>query len=91
MRNISPSNLIIIACLAAVAFKVQRAYQVMSFRFSHERLTIPAVVELYNQKVSVSSGEAVTQDFVYAAQQCYQHIFSKPALANAILWAVHLQ
>jgi hypothetical protein len=48
------------------------------------------VVELYNQKVNVSSGEAVTQDFVYAAQHCYQHIFSKQVLATAILWELDL-
>jgi hypothetical protein len=62
----------------------------MSFRISHDRLNIAAVVEMYNQKVNVSSGEAVTMDFVYAAQQAYQHIFSKQALAQAILWELDL-
>lgn len=45
------------------------------------------VVENYNSKVSVSSGEAVTLDFVYAATRVHESIFSKPNLVSLVLWA----
>jgi hypothetical protein len=63
----------------------------MAFRFTHPRLTVPQVVQTYNQKVSVSSGEAVTPDFLYAAQTVHQYIFSRPNLAAYVLWVCSLR
>ena len=78
--------LLIILIDSASYLKVQRAYQIVAFRSSHPKMAAPQVVEGYNAKVSVSSGEAVTLDFVYSATSV---IFSKPNLVSYVLW-VHL-
>ena len=77
--------------MIATTPQVQRAYQIIAFRAGHPKMPTPQVVESYNSKVSVSSGEAVTVDFVYASTRVHDAILSKPALVAYILWVRSLQ
>ena len=49
------------------------------------------VAGLYNSQVAVSSGEAVTVDFVYSATRVHDAILIKPALVAYIMWVFILQ
>ena len=65
----------------------------MTFRQSHPTISASALVDLYNSQVTISSGEAVTKDFLYAAQIVYESVLNRPDLAQYILWVslLHVQ
>lgn len=74
---------------------VQRIYQVMALKSRHEKLTgkratVLEVVNLYNSKVTVSSGEAVTLSFIDSSTCAWDHIL-KPLQLRKIIGAAAFQ
>lgn len=71
---------------------VQRVFQIMALKSRQEKLTgkrvtVAEVVSLYNSKVSVSSGEAVTSGFIDSATCIWENVLKHQPLRKLIVAA----
>jgi hypothetical protein len=71
--------------------QVQRIFQLIAYKAKQEslgtNLTHTQLAELYSTKVTVSSGETVSRDYVGAAVTVYSHILSDVACRTLVLQA----
>ena len=67
-------------CTTRLSLQVQRLFQLMAYKAKQEasgtNLTHAQLADLYSSKVSVSSGEKVSRDYVGAAVYVYKYILS---------------